>query len=104
MTGLQFEIEEAEHGGVAMARCAARLPDVVLLDWNMPTMNGIEFLQALRTMDGGKTPWVVLCTTEGDVNHIRTALAAGADDYIIKPFDAGTLRGKLGRRASSQTN
>src|SRR5713226_5669578 len=93
---LEFAIEEAADGQLAMAACQRQMPDAILLDWNMPVMNGIEFLRSLRAMEGGGAPTVILCTTESDVEHIREAIEVGADEYLIKPFDAGMLRAKLG--------
>ena len=60
-----------------------RMPDVVLLDWNMPIMSEIEYLRALRVTEEGKRPVVVLCTTENDLSRM---IAAGANEYIMKPF------------------
>ncbi|HQR88412.1 MAG TPA: response regulator, partial [Caulobacter sp.] len=74
-----FEIAEAADGMEALAWCRAAMPDAVLLDWNMPVMNGIEFLRQLRNEPGGDTPTVVFCTVENDVDHIRAALEAGAN-------------------------
>lgn len=92
---LSYICEEAEDGRVALAACTTKFPDFVLLDWNMPVMNGLEFLRALRLLPGGDKPKVVFCTTENDMNHIQDALAAGANEYIMKPFDADIIRGKL---------
>ncbi len=92
---LGFSCEEAEDGKVAHAACLKKMPDVILLDWNMPVMNGIEFLRALRREPGGQTPVVVFCTTENDLNHIQEALTSGANEYIMKPFDADIVRSKL---------
>jgi len=93
---LPFEVEEAENGEIGLARCDLRMPNVILLDWNMPVMNGIEFLRSLRSRAGGDSPAVIFCTTESDVEHIREAIEGGANEYIIKPFDAEMLRSKLG--------
>ena len=71
------------------------MPDVVLLDRNMPVMTGIEFLQELRKTPGGESPVVVFCTTENDLQHIQVAIAAGANEYIMKPFDADILQSKF---------
>ncbi len=71
-----------------MEECAKDMPDAILLDWNMPVMSGIEFLRLLRKMDGGQTPIVVFCTTENDIQHIQEAITAGANEYIMKPFDS----------------
>ena len=80
-----------------LEKCGSRMPDEILLDWNMPIMNGIEFLRVLRRMDGGNSPAVIFCTTESGVGHIREAIEAGADQYIMKPFDAVGLREKMVR-------
>lgn len=86
---------EAEDGQQALACCQAAMPDLILLDWNMPVMDGIEFLHALRADPNGASPKVVFCTTEYDASHIREAIAAGADEYVMKPFDHETLQLKL---------
>ena len=92
---LNFTVEEAEDGREAMARCQASMPDVILLDWNMPVMSGMEFLKALRQSEHEDQPMVDFCTTENDIAHIRAAIAAGADEYVMKPFDRETLQSKL---------
>ncbi len=92
---LNFTVEEAENGLQGLERCEAAMPDVVLLDWNMPVMTGIEFITKLRQRPGGDRPKVVFCTTENDVAHIREAISAGADEYVMKPFDHETLQIKL---------
>jgi two-component system chemotaxis response regulator CheY len=61
----------------------------------MPVMSGMEFLRALRQGDRPDQPKVVFCTTENDIGHIRAAIAAGADEYVMKPFDRETLHSKL---------
>jgi two-component system chemotaxis response regulator CheY len=92
---LDFECVEAADGQEALAACHARMPDAVLLDWNMPVMNGLEFLKRLRGETGGDKPVVVFCTTENDVAHITEALRAGADEYIMKPFDGDIIESKF---------
>ena len=92
---LDFTVEEAEDGREALSRCEASMPDVILLDWNMPVMSGMEFLKALRQGSHSSQPKVVFCTTENDIAHIRAAIAAGADEYVMKPFDRETLQSKL---------
>ncbi|QIG54638.1 response regulator [Altererythrobacter sp. BO-6] len=92
---LDFTVDEAEDGKQGLDRCEERMPDVVLLDWNMPVMSGIEFITQLRQRPGGDKPKVVFCTTENDVAHIRQAISAGADEYVMKPFDHETLQIKL---------
>jgi two-component system chemotaxis response regulator CheY len=92
---LQFNVDEAQDGREALERCQASSPDVVLLDWNMPVMSGIEFLRALGTAELSRRPKVVFCTTENGMAHIRAAIDAGADEYVMKPFDRDTLESKL---------
>ena len=92
---LDFEVEEAVDGSEALEACKRKFPDGVLLDWNMPVMDGLEFLRALRALPGGNGPIVVFCTTENSIDHIRAAIEAGADEYVMKPFDRETLEGKL---------
>ena len=95
LEGLDFKIAEAEDGQQALEQCRSAMPDAVLLDWNMPVMDGYDFLKALRRLPGGEVPKVVFCTTENDMAHIRAALEAGADEYVMKPFDRETLHIKL---------
>ena len=92
---LDFEIFEADDGKKALDQCNSEMPDVVLLDWNMPVMSGIDFLRALRQTKGGEEPVVVFCTTETDMDHIREAIAAGANEYIMKPFDSDIIQAKF---------
>ena len=92
---LEFEIAEAVDGQDAWEQCQASMPDVVLLDWNMPVMNGIDFLRELRKLPGGDKPVVVFCTTENDIDHIQEAITAGANEYIMKPFDSEILQAKF---------
>ena len=92
---LGFQVVEAEDGEKALEACKRELPEAVLLDWNMPNMDGYEFLKALRRMPGGDRPKVVFCTTENDVAHIARALHAGANEYIMKPFDKDIVTAKF---------
>ncbi|MEQ9199328.1 MAG: response regulator, partial [Rhodospirillales bacterium] len=75
--------------------CVEAMPQAVLLDWNMPVMNGIEFLRKLRLTAGGDGPVVIFCTTENDIEHIQEAIAAGANEYIMKPFDSEIIQAKF---------
>jgi two-component system chemotaxis response regulator CheY len=92
---MDFSCEEAEHGQLALDACQKSMPNVVLLDWNMPVMDGMEFLRALRKLPRGGDPVVVFCTTENDMKHIQEAVTNGANEYIMKPFDADIVRCKL---------
>jgi two-component system, chemotaxis family, chemotaxis protein CheY len=93
--GLGFLIVEAEDGEKALEICKRELPEAILLDWNMPVMDGYEFLGNLRRMPGGDQPKVVFCTTENGIDHISRALAAGANEYIMKPFDKDIVAAKF---------
>jgi two-component system chemotaxis response regulator CheY len=95
LEGMNFQTLEAEDGRKALSACTYVMPDAILLDWNMPVMDGFEFLHELRKMPGGLKPKVVFCTTENDVAHIARAIHAGADEYIMKPFDKQILQSKL---------
>jgi two-component system, chemotaxis family, chemotaxis protein CheY len=90
-----FACEEAGDGQAALTHCRKTMPDAILLDWNMPVMNGIDFLTALRAEENGKKPVVVFCTTENDMAHITQALRAGADEYVMKPFDGEIIESKF---------
>ncbi len=92
---LGFICEEACDGQEALAACRKSMPDAILLDWNMPVMNGLDFLIRLREEPGGKKPVVLFCTTENDMAHITQALRAGADEYVMKPFDSEILESKF---------
>ncbi len=92
---LDFSVSEACDGSEALAMCAASMPDLILLDWNMPVMNGIEFLRAIRDERGPDTPKIVFCTTENGAADLNIAIEAGADEYVMKPFDRETLEAKL---------
>jgi two-component system chemotaxis response regulator CheY len=94
---LGFLVTEAENGQEALARCGVAMPDLILLDWNMPVMTGIEFITALRQAAGGGHPKVVFCTTENEPAIVGRGIAAGADGFVTKPFDDQTLSAKLQR-------
>ncbi len=86
---------EAENGAVALEMCTATMPDIILLDWNMPVLDGMEFLKKLRAGKFSRQPKVLFCTTESEFARIAQALSEGADEYIMKPFDEDILASKL---------
>jgi two-component system, chemotaxis family, chemotaxis protein CheY len=92
---LDLEAVEAESGQDALDLCAENMPDGILLDSHMPPMATVEFLASLRALANGSKPAVIYCTTDNDSAEIARALTAGADDYVLKPFDRETLRAKL---------
>ena len=92
---LNFDVTEADNGEDALKLCRTSMPDAILLDWNMPVMDGLTFLKSLRAEPGGRTPTVVFCTAERTVEKIIEALEAGADEYIMKPFDSDIITSKF---------
>ncbi|MFG1480372.1 response regulator [Xanthobacter sp. V4C-4] len=95
LEGLGFLVEEAADGQKALDQCDTAMPDVMLLDWEMPVLNGLDCLRLLRARPNGGVPKVIFCTSLNDISHIALALEAGADEYIMKPFDDDILREKL---------
>ena len=95
LQSLDFATREAEDGLVALNACKTVMPDAILLDWNMPVMDGITFLQELRKLENGMHPKVVFCTTENEISQITLAVQSGADEYIMKPFDKQILVSKF---------
>jgi len=92
---MDYAVAEAGDGMEALAWCRAMMPDLVFLESSMESMGGLEFLRRLRLEPGGRTPKVIFCSAEADLDHIREALDAGAAEYIIKPFDAEIVCEKL---------
>lgn len=95
LENFRFAVVEASDGRQALDACTRDMPDAILLDWNMPVMDGFDFLRALRAMPSGDKPKVVFCTTENDLAHIARAMHAGADEYIMKPFDKEIVEAKF---------
>lgn len=92
---MQFEIDEAEDGATALDRCRQNMPDCILLDCNLPTISGVDFLRLLRREPSGGKPIVVFCTTENDIAQITEAMGAGANEYVLKPFDREIITAKF---------
>lgn len=88
-------VDEADDGSTALPKLKANTYDVVLLDWNMPVMTGLELLKAMRADDDLKSIPVIMVTAEALKDNIVAAAQAGCNDYVVKPFTAGVLEGKL---------
>lgn len=95
LSEMRFNAEEAENGLEALNFCRGKMPEAILLDWNMPVMDGLTFVKTLRQEPGGKSPVIVFCTSERDVIRISEALNAGANEYIMKPFDSDIIASKF---------
>ena len=92
---LRFCVEEAEDGMAALRACREKMPDLIFLDWNLPSMKGVDFIKSVRGQQDGGRPIILFCATESDPGEIATAMAAGADEYVLKPFDGSAVRAKL---------
>ncbi len=95
LEGHGFIVSEATNGEEALGHCRQELPRCVLLDWNMPVMNGLALLKLLRAEFGPHNPTVVFCTTENEMARVMAALEFGAQEYIMKPFDEHILTEKF---------
>lgn len=95
LEGLDHDVTEAADGVEALAVCRSAMPETVLLDWYMPVMDGLEFLQRLRATPGGQGVVVVVCSSETETARIAAALDAGADEFVMKPFDTDILQAKM---------
>lgn len=92
---LRYEVAEAENGQEAIEQCQTLAPDLIILDWHMPGMGTLEILSDLRTKLTGSRPRILYMMTELDVADMARALGAGADDYLMKPFDRSMIEAKL---------
>ena len=93
--GLGFAVEEAEDGQAALNQLQATPADFIILDWNMPVMDGLECLKAIRANGSMVQPKVIFCSTENEFEKIQTEIMAGPDEYVMKPFDEEIIAGKL---------
>lgn len=95
LTKLQFTVAEAVNSETAVVSFGERLPDLVLVDWQMPGRSGIETISSLRALPGGEGSSIVYLTTEFDPPLITRAIDAGADAYLLKPFTRQSLVERL---------
>lgn len=90
-----FTILEAENGQEAVDQARANTVDVIILDWNMPVMDGLECMKQIRADPAVHQPKIIFCTTENEFGKIQQAMMNGADEYVMKPFDEAIIAGKL---------
>ncbi len=96
LKGLGYEIIEAENGHVGLERLTTSWPiDIVMVDWNMPEMNGIEFVKAVRANEAYADLLMIMVTTETEMQRMALAFMAGVNEYVMKPFDKAALTEKL---------
>ncbi|MFP4148182.1 MAG: response regulator [Nitriliruptoraceae bacterium] len=93
---LGFETIQAANGSEALAMLAEHAPvELALVDWNMPVMDGLDFVREVKGTPELSAIKIVMVTTEADMDHMVRALEAGADEYAMKPFTAAVIREKL---------
>jgi len=90
-----FEVHEAGSAEEAIEICKHTLPDLVLSDWMMPGMNGLEFCDAFRQVSQNRYGYFILLTSKSEKAEIAMGLEAGADDFVTKPVDANELRARI---------
>ncbi len=90
-----FEVVEAESGERAMEICTAELPDLVLSDWMMPGMSGLDFCRGFRALPHEGYGYFILLTSKSEKNEIAQGLDAGADDFLTKPVNSDELRARI---------
>ncbi len=96
LKGLGYEVVEAANGKEALARLIESGPvEVALVDWNMPEMNGYEFVVACRQNRAWDSVRLLMCTTETEMSQVLKALEAGANEYVMKPFTREIIQEKL---------
>lgn len=94
---MKADVDEAENGQAALEMISQQLPDAIIVDWHMPVMGGLEFLNALRQSGATATkkPFIIYTTTENDPVDISRALAAGADEFVLKPYTSEAIEAKF---------
>jgi two-component system chemotaxis response regulator CheY len=92
---LQYQVTEAEDGLAALRACREAMPDLIFLDWHLPHMTGLEFVRTLRSLPDGGRPRILFCASEINKAEIAGAMAAGANEFLLKPFDRTQICTKL---------
>ncbi|MBL8630366.1 MAG: response regulator [Rhodospirillaceae bacterium] len=85
------DVRLADNGLTAIELCRTAMPDVILLDWNMPEMDGPEVMRTIRSLPQGHKPKIIFCTAEDSYEKIAQVMSSGADSFIIKPFSIDTI-------------
>ncbi len=95
LEGMRLQTSEAADGRQALAACSFAMPDAIFVDGSMPVLDGYDFLRELRQMPGGEKPKIVFCSSEHDVALVARAMHAGADEFLMKPFDRKSVEAKF---------
>lgn len=95
MQNFAFEVIEAEDGEELLELCAQKTPDLIISDWTLPVIDGIDVLYKIRGDRKLPQPKFVFCSTMNDIDNIQMAMDGGADDYILRPFDEDIISSKL---------
>lgn len=95
LTDLSVEAKEAETAAAGLLYCREAKADVVLLDWDLPSLGALDFLRGAAELPQGHRPAIILCATENDPQQFTLAKAAGAAHYLLKPFDRHSIEAKL---------
>ncbi len=95
LVDLSFSVKETETAAEALAYCRETKPDVVLLDWDLPSLGALDFLRGAAQLPAEQRPPIILCATENDPQQFTLAKAAGAAHHLLKPFDRQSVEAKL---------
>ena len=95
MENFGYTVEEAEDGEDLLEQCTADMPDLIISDWNLPLIDGIDVLYKIRSNQNIRQPVFLFCSYIKDTEIIRQALKGGADDFIMRPVDEDIIAQKL---------
>ena len=95
LNSIGYQVIEAETGEDGLNICTEQMPDVIMIDWDLPDMSGFDFLVDFKRTFPRQEPHIVYATTENDQIDISRALKAGASDYLIVPFDRANIEDKF---------
>jgi two-component system, chemotaxis family, chemotaxis protein CheY len=95
LEGMNFRATEASNGAEALTACSLSMPDAMFVDACMPEIDGFEFVRRVRKLPGGHDPRIVFCMSDNNIAQIARAAHAGANEFMLKPFDRDGLAAKF---------